>query len=40
MASDQTRGRMMNLIEEKHNAVTYTIHEHAYDEDNYSNQLE
>lgn len=36
----KTRGRMMKLCKENHNAVTYMIHEHAYMKDNYSNQLE
>ena len=39
-AGDQTRGQMMKLCKEKHNAVTYMIREHAYMKENYSNQLE
>ena len=38
-AGDQTRGQMMKLCKEKHNAVIYMIREHAYMKDNYSNQL-
>ena len=39
-AGDQTRGQMMKLGKEKHNAVTYVIREHAHMKDNDSNQLE
>ena len=35
----KTRGQMMKLYKEKHNAMTYMIREHAYMKDNYSNQL-
>ena len=39
-AGYQTRGQMMKLCKEKHNAVISMICEHAYMKDNYSNQLE